>query len=211
MFKLLKAYSLIVVITFAQLFIGFLLLDVKYAFLIALLTAFVDILPVLGTGTAVSYTHLHRARREVAEDGFLVLRQRLFVGLHLELAAERRMLLPCAGGADVFALPEEGQRADDRHPVSYTHLLTACTVEYMSEQMANCDRHTPFACPVVPEVKISTCISSFRRGISSTAFLSDAFLTPVRSITSEKRYTCMLSAERLSARSSATQIAAQAA
>lgn len=49
-FKLLKAYSLIVVITFAQLFIGFLLLDVKYAFLIALLTAFVDILPVLGHG-----------------------------------------------------------------------------------------------------------------------------------------------------------------
>ncbi len=52
-FKLLKAYSLIVVITFAQLFIGFLLLDVKYAFLIALLTAFVDILPVLGTGTVL--------------------------------------------------------------------------------------------------------------------------------------------------------------
>ncbi len=52
-FKLLKAYSLIIVITFAQLFIGFLLLDVKYAFLIALLTAFVDILPVLGTGTVL--------------------------------------------------------------------------------------------------------------------------------------------------------------
>lgn len=53
MFKLLKAYSLIIVITFAQLFVGFLLLDVKYAFLIALLTAFVDILPVLGTGTVL--------------------------------------------------------------------------------------------------------------------------------------------------------------
>lgn len=52
-FRFLKAYGIILLITFAQLFAGFLLLDVKYAFLVAVLTALVDILPVLGTGTVL--------------------------------------------------------------------------------------------------------------------------------------------------------------
>ena len=41
------------VITFAELLIGFLLLGVEYAVLAAALTAIVDLLPVLGTGTVL--------------------------------------------------------------------------------------------------------------------------------------------------------------
>lgn len=48
-----RAYSLIITITFTELFIFFSLLGVKYAFLIALFTSLVDILPVLGTGTVL--------------------------------------------------------------------------------------------------------------------------------------------------------------
>lgn len=49
--KYIKAYSLIIFITFAELFVGFTILDIRYAFILALVVAVVDILPVLGTGT----------------------------------------------------------------------------------------------------------------------------------------------------------------
>ncbi len=48
-----KAYLLIFLLTFCQLFIGFTVLRVHYAFLLALLVALVDILPILGTGTVL--------------------------------------------------------------------------------------------------------------------------------------------------------------
>lgn len=44
------AYSAIFALTFAELFFGLTLIGVKYAFVIALATAAIDILPVLGTG-----------------------------------------------------------------------------------------------------------------------------------------------------------------
>lgn len=46
----LKAYSLIMLINFAQLFIGFIVLKVDYALLLAFAIAFIDVLPVLGMG-----------------------------------------------------------------------------------------------------------------------------------------------------------------
>ena len=52
-FGFLRAYSLLFLLTFAELLAAFLLMGVKYALLIALLTAIVDILPVLGTGTVL--------------------------------------------------------------------------------------------------------------------------------------------------------------
>lgn len=52
-FKFLKGYLILIFITFLELFIGFTVLRVKYAFLIAILISFVDILPVLGTGTVL--------------------------------------------------------------------------------------------------------------------------------------------------------------
>lgn len=52
-FKLFKGYLILTFLTFLQLFIGFMFLKVKYAFLIALLISLVDILPVLGTGTVL--------------------------------------------------------------------------------------------------------------------------------------------------------------
>ncbi len=46
-----KAYSVIYIVTFAELFFGLAVLRVKYSFVLALLIAFVDILPVFGVGT----------------------------------------------------------------------------------------------------------------------------------------------------------------
>lgn len=51
--KFLRAYGLIIVITFLELFVGFTMLGIKYAFLIALITSIIDILPILGTGTVL--------------------------------------------------------------------------------------------------------------------------------------------------------------
>lgn len=48
--KYLRAYFFIFIITFAELFVGFLILGIDYSFVLALLIAFVDFLPVFGTG-----------------------------------------------------------------------------------------------------------------------------------------------------------------
>ena len=47
----LKAYFLIMLLTFAEIFIGLSILRVSYALLLAILIAVVDILPIIGTGT----------------------------------------------------------------------------------------------------------------------------------------------------------------
>ncbi|MBR5515236.1 MAG: sporulation integral membrane protein YtvI [Clostridia bacterium] len=49
----LKAYSIILLITFAQLFIGFIILKTDYALILALVIALLDMLPVLGTGSVL--------------------------------------------------------------------------------------------------------------------------------------------------------------
>ena len=48
-----RAYLLLWLLTFCQLFLGFAILRVKYAFLLALLVSFVDLLPILGVGTVI--------------------------------------------------------------------------------------------------------------------------------------------------------------
>ena len=48
-----KSYLLLFVFTFAELFLGFVLLGESYAFLLALVTALVDSLPIFGTGTVL--------------------------------------------------------------------------------------------------------------------------------------------------------------
>ncbi len=51
--KVLKGYLLTMMITFLELYIGFWLIGVDYAFTVALITAIVDVLPVLGVGTVL--------------------------------------------------------------------------------------------------------------------------------------------------------------
>lgn len=48
-----RAYAILMTLTFFEVLIGLSLLHVEYAFLIALITAVVDIFPVLGTGTVL--------------------------------------------------------------------------------------------------------------------------------------------------------------
>lgn len=50
-FKIIKGYLLIMLITFVELSVGFLLLRIKNAIVFAMLIALLDLLPVLGTGT----------------------------------------------------------------------------------------------------------------------------------------------------------------
>ena len=51
--KYLRAYLLIMLITFGEVFVGLLMLKIPYAFLIALAVAFVDLLPIFGAGTVL--------------------------------------------------------------------------------------------------------------------------------------------------------------
>ena len=52
--KFVKSYLLLILITFAQLFAGFLILGIKNSFVLAVIISFVDILPVLGAGTVLA-------------------------------------------------------------------------------------------------------------------------------------------------------------
>lgn len=49
----LRAYLILMLVTFCELFAGFLILGFRYSFLIAATVAFVDFLPVLGSGTVL--------------------------------------------------------------------------------------------------------------------------------------------------------------
>lgn len=49
----LRAYCLLFLITFGELFLGFLLLRVEYVFILALLVALLDFLPIFGVGTVL--------------------------------------------------------------------------------------------------------------------------------------------------------------
>ena len=49
--KYVKAYGILLLLTFALLLVGFLVLGVEYAFLLAFLIALADFLPVIGVGT----------------------------------------------------------------------------------------------------------------------------------------------------------------
>ena len=51
--KILRVYALMMTITFAELYLGFVLLKIPMPLLLAFLVAVVDILPVLGTGTVL--------------------------------------------------------------------------------------------------------------------------------------------------------------
>lgn len=48
-----RAYFLLAFITFVQLFCGFVVMKIKYAFILSLLICIIDILPILGTGTVL--------------------------------------------------------------------------------------------------------------------------------------------------------------
>lgn len=51
--KYIRSYSLLLVITFAQMLVGFMIMGVRYAFLFATVVALLDLLPIIGVGTAL--------------------------------------------------------------------------------------------------------------------------------------------------------------
>jgi len=52
-FKLIKGYFILTIAAYIQLLLGFFVLKIKYAPLVALIVAIIDLLPVLGTGTVL--------------------------------------------------------------------------------------------------------------------------------------------------------------
>ncbi|MBR3894234.1 MAG: sporulation integral membrane protein YtvI [Clostridia bacterium] len=67
-----RAYLLLLLLTFAELFLGFCILGVDYAFLLAALVALVDLLPILGVGTVL-----------VPWSVIMLIQHRFFVGFGL--------------------------------------------------------------------------------------------------------------------------------
>lgn len=53
LFGYIRAYSVIILMTFSELFIGLSIIGEKYALLISFFTAIIDILPILGAGTVL--------------------------------------------------------------------------------------------------------------------------------------------------------------
>lgn len=51
--KYIKSYLIIMLMTFAELLLGFVILDINYSVLLAFLISFIDLLPVLGSGTVL--------------------------------------------------------------------------------------------------------------------------------------------------------------
>lgn len=70
--RYLRAYLILLGITFLVLFVGFSVLGVRYAFLLALLTAIVDMLPILGVGTVL-----------LPWAAVMLLQKKLFLGVGL--------------------------------------------------------------------------------------------------------------------------------
>ena len=70
-----KAQIILICITFLELFIGYIILGVNYAFLLALLTAILDALPIFGTGTVLIPTAvIHLIMGDIPKAvGFLIL------------------------------------------------------------------------------------------------------------------------------------------
>ncbi len=58
--RVLRSYTVLFLFTFSELLLGFVILGESYAFLLALLTALVDSLPILGTGTILLPMALYR-------------------------------------------------------------------------------------------------------------------------------------------------------
>lgn len=73
--KVLRSYAILFLFTFAELLLGFVILREPYAFLLAILTALVDSLPVFGTGTILIPMVLYRffTGDSRAAIGFLIL------------------------------------------------------------------------------------------------------------------------------------------
>ena len=70
--RYIRAYLIILVITFLQLLCGFMLLKIPYALTLALIIAFIDILPVLGVGTVL-----------LPWAGVLLIRHNYYLGIGL--------------------------------------------------------------------------------------------------------------------------------
>ena len=95
--KILKVYLFLMCVTFVELYIGFRVLGIEMAFLYAFLTAVVDILPVLGTGTVLFPWALGCFLMGNMEQG-LALLVLYAVGLIVHTLLEPRLL---AGQADL--------------------------------------------------------------------------------------------------------------
>jgi sporulation integral membrane protein YtvI len=97
--KMLRGYFILFLLTFAELFAGFLILRIEYAAVLALLIAVLDILPVVGTGTVLLPW---AAVQLLLGQGTKALQ---LVGLYLVITVVRNVLEPRVIGRQVGLPP----------------------------------------------------------------------------------------------------------
>ena len=97
--KMLRGYFILFLLTFAELFAGFLILRMEYAAVLALLIAVLDILPVVGTGTVLLPW---AAVQLLLGQGTKALQ---LVGLYLVITVVRNVLEPRVIGRQVGLPP----------------------------------------------------------------------------------------------------------
>lgn len=98
-FRMFKAYALLLTITFVELTIGFTIIGVDYAILLAMVVALIDILPILGVGTVLIPWSLYN---------FFIgdLRQGVsFIVLYLVILIVRQYLEPKVVGVQIGLPP----------------------------------------------------------------------------------------------------------
>ena len=101
--RFIKAYSTIILVTFTELFTGFLILRIKHPFMLALVISIVDFLPILGVGGvlipwAAASFFLGKTRQAV---GLLVITA---VSWAVRQPVESKLIGRGAGVHPIFAL-----------------------------------------------------------------------------------------------------------
>lgn len=101
--KYLKAYLILISVTTVILFCGFSLIGIKYAFLIAILTAIIDMLPIIGLSTVMLPWGIIEISRGNAGVGFALLA--IFaVAVIVREALEPKIIGKCIGANPLITL-----------------------------------------------------------------------------------------------------------
>lgn len=95
----LKAQGILISITFCELLIGFLLFDVEYAFILAIVIAIIDALPILGTGTVLIPWGVTLLIMQNYKLGLCIL------GLYLFILIVRQLIEPKIVGTQIGVYP----------------------------------------------------------------------------------------------------------
>lgn len=140
-----KAYTAIMTVTTSVLFAGFTIIGIKYAILVALLIAVIDILPVLGISTVMIPWGIIEIAKGNAGKGFALLA--IFaVAVVIREALEPKIIGKCIGANPLITLfaMYTGLRLFGIGGVIFLPILTSGIITYL------CEKEKPAAVGKVP-------------------------------------------------------------